>query len=378
MSRYPNRGLAGMLTFALAFAVALGIACTGDSEPEATPTATQAPASTPTPTPTPEPTPTPTPDPTATGTLAPPTAAPTAEAAEPAGSMADLVIGTSTRGQDLIDRLSEGEAACIKSAAGDSLYQVLLGAPLVAAAGDPALAAPLLACLTVENVVLIGAAIIDLQVGGRTATTRQCIVELGLEHPELIFVRLGLEWPGGTAGHGAEIHSYLREYYGCLTESEKGDYAIRLWAGLAVANPVTGRDLVESLTQGESMCLEDVIGNDRWELFLGAQIAGASRSNRTALLEQCFPGEGTSRLFAHLTGARLGGLSESSHECVESFAVEHTHFVGLVSGGAAAAQALGEDEFVEIARDAAQLFDCLNDEELIRLQSVLPVALSGQ
>jgi len=39
---------------------------------------------------------------------------------------------------------------------------------------------------------------------------------------------------------------------------------------------------------------------------------------------------------------------------------------------------LGADEFVEIARDAAQLFDCLNDEELVRLQSVLPVVLSGQ
>jgi hypothetical protein len=292
--------------------------------------------------------------------------------------MADFVIDALTTGQDLIDQLSAEETACIKGEVGDAVYEFLLAAPLAAAGSDPAAAAPLFACLTDDNVVLLGAAIIDVQAGGRTAETRQCIVELVLEHPEVVFVRLGLEWSGGTAGHGAEVHSYLRDYYGCLTDEEKVDYTVRLWAGLAAANPVTGRDFVGTLDEDEVTCLRRNIGDERWELFMDAQIAGTGGDARSRLLGACFPGEAASRPFIHLTAARLGGLSDATHECLEIFTREHAHFVQVMSGGSAAAGALNTEEFVEVAADAAQLFACLNDEELIRLQSVLPAALSGQ
>ena len=292
--------------------------------------------------------------------------------------MADFVIDAATTGQDLMDRLSADETSCIKGAVGDAIYEFLLAAPLAAAGSDPAAAAPLFACLTDENVVLLGAAIIDAQMGGRTAETRQCIVELVLEHPEVVFVRLGLEWPGSTAGHGTEVHSYLEEYYGCLTDEEKADYAVRLWAGLAAANPVTGRDFVETLEDDEVTCLRRNIPDELWEPFLSAEIAGTGGDARARLLGACFPGEAASRPFIHLTAARLGGLSEATHECLQIFTREHTHFVQVMSSGPTAAEELSTEEFVEVAADAAALFDCLNDEELIRLQGVLPLALSGQ
>ena len=292
--------------------------------------------------------------------------------------MADFVIDATTTGQDLMDRLSADETACIKGAVGDAVYQFLLTAPLAAAGSDPAAAAPLFACLADENVVLLGASIIDVQAGGRTAETRQCIVELALEHPEVVFVRLGLEWPGGTAGHGAEVHAYLRDYYRCLTDEEKVDYTVRLWAGLAAANPVTGRDFVETLDEDEVTCLQRAIGEDRWELFLGARITGAGSADRALLLGACFPGEAASRPFIHLTAARLGGLSETTHQCLEVFTRERPRFVEVMSRGTAAAQELSAEDFVDVAADAAALFDCLNEEEIIRLQSVLPAALSGQ
>ena len=363
----------------IALATAFAIACTDDSDPEPTATPTQPPpAATPTSTPEPTPTSTPEPTPTATPTPTPATATPVAEAAEPPGSMQDFAIDASTTGQDLIDRLSEEETACIKGAVGDFVFEVMLGTPLAASTASPADAAPLFACLTEENVVLLGAAIIDVQAGGRAADTRQCIVELALEHPELVYVRLGLEWAGVTEGHGAEIHSYFGEYFRCMTDEERVGTTLRLWAGLAVANPVTGRDFVATLDEDEVTCLRRNIGDDRWEQFLNLQMSGTGGANRARLLGACFPAEAASRPFIHLTAARLGGLSEPTHECLEIFVREHPHFVELMSGGISAAQALDADDFVEAASDASQLFACLNDEELIRLQSVLPVALSGQ
>ena len=53
-------------------------------------------------------------------------------------------------------------------------------------------AQPLFACLSVGNVVLLGLAFSDAQTGFRDDESRQWIQELALEHPEIIFTRLGL------------------------------------------------------------------------------------------------------------------------------------------------------------------------------------------
>ena len=359
---------------AVVSALAFLAACGGDPEPDPAATATQPPA-TATPAATPEPSPTATPEPPATPAQA--TATPTAAAEQPAASLEGFVIDATATGQDLIDRLSSDEVACIEAAVGDAIYGILLGTPLALSIANVADAAPLFACLTEDNVVLLGAAVIDAQAGGRTEETRQCILDLAREHPELVYVRLGLEWPGGTASHPEEVHLFFKDYYVCMTPAEQVDFAIRLWAGLSVANPVSGRDLVETLNEEEAACFRTFVGDERWDLFLGSQIAGAGRANRSALLEACFPGNATARLFVHVSSARLGGLSESTHECLEGFVIGRPDFVGLIVGGAAEAEALDAEDFVAIARDAADFFRCLNPEELRVLQGIYPAALSG-
>ncbi len=262
-----------------------------------------------------------------------------------------------TTGSDLIERLSDEEAACIKSAVGDAAYELMLGTPLISAGTGAGAAQPLLACLTQDNVVLLGTAVIDAQAGGRSAETRECIVELGLEHPEVVYVRLGWEWPGGTAPH--EIHAYLTDYYRCMAPEEKVAFAIQLSAGLAAANPVTGRDFVASLAEDETACLREFIGEERWEPFLNVQLVPGGRGNRGAVLEACFGTAGTGQLFAHVFAARLGGLSEPTLACVLDFTEDYPGAVELFSGDAAAVRGLSAEEFVEVAQDVQWLFDCL-------------------
>ena len=211
--------------FAL-LALAVVVACTGGDDPEPTPTqppatATQTPApATQTPAPaTATPTPTPEPTPTATPSPAPATATPTPEAAPPTLSMRDFVVDASTTGQDLLDRLSEEEDACIKAAFGDAVYELLRGTPLLAATGsDSSAAAPLFACLTEENVVLAGTAFLSAAAGGYGDESRVCITDLMLEHPNFIYERLGFEWTGEQR---TEAHVIILAFYDCLTDAEK-------------------------------------------------------------------------------------------------------------------------------------------------------------
>ena len=44
--------------------------------------------------------------------------------------------------------------------------------------------------------------------GGWTEETRQCITGVGLEHPEAIYVRMGLEWRDPAEGHATETFDY--------------------------------------------------------------------------------------------------------------------------------------------------------------------------
>ena len=148
-------------------------------------------------------------------------------------------------------------------------------------------------------------------------------------------------------------------------------------AGLAAANPVTGRDFVASLTEDEVACLRGFIGEERWEPFLNVQLVPGGRGNRSALLEACFGEAGTGKLFAHVFAARLGGLSEPTFECVEDFTEDYPQAVQLFSGDAAAVRALNSEEFVEVASDVAWLFDCLNGREHASLHRTLPAALSS-
>ncbi|MCY4583757.1 MAG: hypothetical protein OXE50_13330, partial [Chloroflexi bacterium] len=176
---------------AIAAVALLALVVAAACSPEPTPTPT--PTATPTPTPTPTPVPTPTPAPAAD---------------EAAMSMRDFVLDASTTGKDLFDRLSGQENGCVKGVLGDAVYEVMLGMPLLAAGGDAASAAPLFACLAPENVVLLGMAFLGAG-GGYSAESQACLTDLALQHPEIIFARLGIEYAGEASYQHTETHNVL-------------------------------------------------------------------------------------------------------------------------------------------------------------------------
>ena len=223
------------LVGAMAFVLACGGEETVEPEPEPTATATPRPqaTATPKPTSTPRPTATATPRPRATATPLPtprpqptstpepaPTATPEPEPTptpEPVSGLAGLVLNAETLSQQIMDGVSEEEAACIEDSMHELVYQFFLEAPFaeLIISGESKPAGAFFGCLTPENVVHLGSAIEEFQAGGYTPQEKACLVGIYLENPDAMYRWLGMEPPADLVTAGDDADSVTMELAEC-------------------------------------------------------------------------------------------------------------------------------------------------------------------
>ena len=141
---------------------------------------------------------------------------------QPTLTLEDLVITPATTGGDVMGLISCQETSCIQSAVGDSMYQLIQASPvLMMAGGDISQAAPLFGCLELDNILLLGIALISSQSGEYNPETRSCLIDVAREHPEAVLLNLGMEVPDRDAASAVETHPYVGELYNCLNDVEK-------------------------------------------------------------------------------------------------------------------------------------------------------------
>ena len=391
LGRAARASWLGLLAVAIAVTT-LAIACGSDPTPTAapipaptaapTPVPTLAPtpaptlAPTPIPTPTPRPTPTPTPRPTPTSTPRPtpaPTVASTPQATASQGSanLEDFVITLETTGQDMMDFLSEEETTCIRTAYGEVIYQIILGTPLMLATGNASSAAPMFECLKPDSVAVLGVAFITAQGGEWSSETRKCFIGVGKEHPDAILTAMGMESPEMSAA--SETHPYLLEIYDCLTPLEKVDFLIS-FQHEGDSKTSAGRDLIDVLPESEVDCIREDLTDEEFNMLRNSTIHEAF--NSTDALSNCITDEGYVEIFVAITDSQGGGLSEESLMCVADFARGHPHYVALINPDSIDQSSMTPSEISEIADDGLRMWECLNDDEVRRMQAVSLAAIS--
>ena len=347
-------GLVGLLV--------LAAAC-GGADPTATPEPTPTPTATPEPTPTP--TATPTPDPTPEPTDAP----------EATNLLREFKLTPATTGQDMVDLLSEEEVSCIEGAYGSGVFQILLTTPILAAASDPAAATPLFQCLTPENVVLLSIAFLDAQAGGWDDESRACITEVGLGHPDAVFVRLGLQL-GPEPIDPAETLAHNLQIYECLTDDEKKEFTLNLWKGLDKNVTATGADILAILSETEAACVSENLSEEDFATMVDARPLLAVSIGAT--VAQCIEPETNLKIFAKGIEWALGGVTEDTLSCLQDFARNNPSFVALMALGLDGIEAMPAAEFLEILAVGNQQYACMTVDEILRLQEASTAALQAQ
>ncbi len=362
-------GIRFTLFIALALALALSLALAACSDPE--PTATPTPTPTATPTPTPEPTATPTPEPTDPPAMEEPTEAPAMDAGD---GLRGFFMDPTTTFQHVVDRISEAETACIEAAFGAETLQFMLNFPLLAAGSDPTAAAPLLGCMTPNNAVLFVVAMLDAQAGGWEPETRECITELGLEHPNAVFLRLGLDAmvdPDSTE----ETLDFNIQIYECQTDEEKKAFTVALWIGLDRNAEGTGQDIYDLLTESEAQCVSDGLPAEQFAAMMAASPLEATQIGLA--VAPCISLDTNLKIFANGIQWAMGGVRDETLSCLEEFGRQNPTFVALLASGIEGIQAMPAAEFLAITAVGNDQYACMTAEEVLRVQQAAGAAMSS-
>ncbi len=350
-----------ILVVAFATLIAVSAACAG--EPDPTPTATPLPP-TATPSPTPEPTPTPTPAPS-----------PTPDMAQSTVSMRDFVIDESSTVKDVMDRLSTEETDCIRAAFGETLYGILLAAPLLQSGSSEATAI-LVGCMESESVVLFVVAVNDAFAGGRSEDTRRCITDLSLQHPENAYIQMGVEWKGEETTNTSKRHEFILAYWDCLTDAESFRLGLQAYAAIDSTSSLTGADLVAVLPHAEEACMRESLSEQQINTLLTAKPLDGVRAAAPAA--DCLSPATIASLYVAAIEGVLGELTAESANCIANYAVEHSEFLPLLSSDPAAMEAMPPAALRIIAEGTRAIFSCYTEDELVRAQEITLAAMAAQ
>lgn len=385
---FPARWVA--VLFSTVAILLLLVACGSDPEPTATsapapgPTAAAAPTAMPEPTASPAPEPTATPAPTSTPVPTPTqapeptaTAVPTEEPAptQPGQSLEAFVITEATTGGDLMGVLSEQEISCVKAGLGEAFYQLILVTPIMLmAGGDISQSAPLFNCLEEENVIHLAVAFLDLQAGGWEPESRACITEIAFTHPHAVYVRLGLQL-GDDPIDPAETLDYNIGIFDCLSNAEKKEFTVGMWLALDSVSEATGADIFGLLTSDEAACVSDTLNAEQLAAIVSATPLNAITIGSPA--SDCISHETNIMILTSGMEWAIGDVSEESHVCLMEFARDNPAYVDLFTSGLEGIMATPADEFAVITAAGNDQYDCMTEDEMMRVQLSTTAALSA-
>ena len=282
---------------------------------------------------------------------------------EPTGSLEDFYLTDTTTGRELMDRLSEGEQDCLRGAIGDIAYNAFLGVPVASVIGEVGTggASSFLGCLTEDNLLLFGLVLIDANFDRIDPEARECRIPIARANPDIIHVRFALLREEMGPIDGAALFSAQQAAHECLSVADQAEVLVRLTTRLDQEDSFTGRDIIELLSTDEAACIRERVGAAQFDAFLTATATQAF-GPAVALLD-CLSLESKTALF---TASRVDGLREEALVCIASIVAGSPDILALGFGVLDVDQ-MEESALAQLGVEAAQLFGCLNEDELLKV-----------
>ena len=320
---------------------------------------TVAPTSTPAPTATPEPTSTATPEPVTP---------------EPALKEEDGPVGIS--GREVMAMLTEEERGCIRDQFGEELLG-RIGELTVTSrlANDPSTRF-IFECINQESVNRIGLALITVE-AGLSVETAACIFEVIANTPNPYALEVG-RTPDDIDFEAAHVLEAEPLAIRCLSDEEALATFAQMNVLLDGRDALRGNDVLAMLSSAELECAIDLHGR---ELLRSIGDSSVMESFRAAEgLFGCIEPRNLASIFARVSASRMGGLSAKTVACAEDALVAaqerdpHPHLVEFTLGVTDEAP----EHYGEAVSLSREIFGCMSDVELLKLQRVIAESLHGE
>ena len=156
------------------------------------------------------------------------------------------------------------------------------------------------------------------------------------------------------------------QIYECLNNEEKKAFTLSLWVGLDTITPATGADIFDLLSETEAACVREGLSEEQFETMIAAQPLQAVSIG--AQVGHCIDPETNIEIFTNGIKWALGGVTEETMSCIESFALANPDYVALLSTGIAGITAMPAEQFLEISAVGNQQYACMTEDELMRVQ----------
>ena len=272
-----------------------------------------------------------------------------------------------------MDVLAEEEISCIQTTFGETVFGMMLSMPLMLAGGDASTAAPLFECLEIESVVYIGFAFVEAQAGGWSPGTRECMVAVGLEHPDAVLTGMGL-LPTQDATAGSASHPYLIELYDCMTADEQVTYLLNFQEVIDVLTTAE-QDLIGAIPEADVACIRDALTDTEYDALLAGTVHEAF--DVSDAVAGCMSEDAYVQSFVSISDTTIGDLTDDTKACLAVFARNHPHYTALINAHAYDTSETSMEDLQELAQDGFKTWECMTAEEIQRSQGIFTQALGG-
>ena len=151
-------------------------------------------------------------------------------------------------------------------------------------------------------------------------------------------------------------------------------FTVGFWVAIDAHSPATGADVLGLIPNGEAACMMDALSEDQMlALAVATPLEAASIGSNAA---HCISSETNAKIFSSGISWALGGLTENSQGCLEGFAQDNPSIVTLFQSGMEGLMSVPPEQFAELSDTSAGLYECMTDEELMRVQLTATEALA--
>ena len=164
------------------------------------------------------------------------------------------------------------------------------------------------------------------------------------------------------------------QIYECLSLEEQKEFTIALWTALDRHSPATGADILGLFSESEIACVRESLSDEQLVAIAVAKPLQAVSMGTAAA--HCFDPETNDRIFANGIGWSIGGVADETLSCLEDFARDYPDFTALLSSGLEGIQSMSTELFIEVSDVGQMQYECMTEEELMRVQLAATAALA--
>ena len=217
-------------------------------------------------------------------------------------------------------------------------------------------------------------AFLDFQAGGWSPESRACITEVALTHPDAVFTRLGLELSEGPVDPQETLLHNIG-IYDCLFNEDKKEFTLGVWMALDSVSGAKGSDVFALLTEEEVTCVTDALSAEQLAALVNATPLQAVTIGSAA--SECISHETKVNIFVHGIQWSLGGTTDETRACLAGFAEDNPANIELFTSGLEGIFAMPPDDFVAITEVGNDQCAFMTEEEVLRVQHSVTVALAA-